>query len=161
MAHPNPNLASQAALRRVMRARCDGENTMKHTTIGSMILSRIKANPSGPALRLKRGSSWVDLSWAHVGKRMASIASGLLTIEGGLEDRAAITIMGNTSEDWITTDFAGLSIGLRTVPVYATLLPEEAGYLHSDTEAVVAVVENALQLEKVRSLRTGFNFFDR
>ncbi|MFT7579957.1 MAG: long-chain acyl-CoA synthetase, partial [Myxococcota bacterium] len=42
-----------------------------------------------------------------------------------------------------------------------TLLPEEAGYLHSDTEAVVAVVENALQLEKVRSLRTGFNFFDR
>ena len=45
---------------------------------------------------------------------------------------AAITIIGNTSLEWILCDFAGLSVGLRTVPVYASLLPEEVGYAHTD-----------------------------
>jgi long-chain acyl-CoA synthetase len=125
-----------------------------------MIAARIAESPDRPAIRHKDGDSWTDVSWQEFGDRMDRISAGILTAID-IEDRAAITIMGKPSLDWIVCDFAGLSAGLRTVPVYSTLLPEEAGYLHTDTEAVLAIVSNADALEKVRKLRKGFNFFDQ
>jgi long-chain acyl-CoA synthetase len=132
---------------------------MAHETVASMIAHRIAESPSRPAIRHKKGDSWVDVNWYELGERMKRIAAGVLSATD-VEDRAAITIMGKPSYDWIACDFGCLSAGLRTVPVYSTLLPEEAGYLHTDTEAVVAIVANAEALEKVRELRKGFTFFD-
>lgn len=129
-------------------------------SIGQMLLKRIKASPSACAIRHKQGGTWHDVSWSALGKRMEAIASGLLTCGVELPDRAAIAILGNTSASWIACDFAALSVSMRTVPVYATLLPPEAGYLHVDTEAVICIVENGAQLNKVRALRKGFTFFD-
>ncbi len=131
------------------------------STIGSMIQRRIRKSGANPALRVKTDGRWQDTSWSALGERMDRIAAGVLTVPGGVEDRAAIAIIGNTSASWIACDFACLGVGLRTVPVYATLLAEEAGYLHVDTGAVVTIVEDAAQLEKVRSFRKGFRFFDR
>ncbi len=134
---------------------------MKDRSIGSMILRRIEESPNSPALRVKKGDGWKDISWKSLGDRMEKIAAGLMTIPGGISPGSTVAILGNTSEDWITCDFAALSIGLRTVPVYATLLPPEVGYLHVDTEAVVSIVEDGEQLEKVREVRKGFHFFDQ
>ncbi len=133
---------------------------MAHETIASMIAHRIATSASRPAIRHKKGDSWVDVNWHELGERMKHIAAGVLSATD-VEERAAITIMGKPSYDWIACDFGCLSAGLRTVPVYSTLLPEEAGYLHTDTEAVVAIVSDAEALEKVRELRKGFTFFDQ
>ena len=132
---------------------------MRHETVASMIAHRIASSGSRPAIRRKKGDVWVDVTWHELGERMKRIAAGVVSAMD-IEDRAAITIMGKPSYDWIACDFACLSAGLRTVPVYSTLLPEEAGYLHTDTEAVLAIVANAEALEKVRELRKGFTFFD-
>lgn len=133
---------------------------MAEQSVGKMVLNRIASSASNSAIRYKKDGAYHDISWADLGKRMERIAAGLLTATE-VEDHAAISIIGNTSLDWIAVDFAALSVGLRTVPVYATLLTEEAGYLHVDTESIIAVVENGAQLEKVRTLRKGFNFFDK
>lgn len=134
---------------------------MKNRTVGSMVLRRIEDSPSVAAVRIKEGDSWKEVSWRDFGARMERIASGLLTAIDDLEARASIAIIGNTSADWMACDFAALSVGLRTIPVYATLLPEEAGYLHVDTDAVITIAEDAEQLAKVRSLQKGFEFFDK
>lgn len=134
---------------------------MKNRTVGSMVQQRIASSPGDPAVRFKDGGQWKDTSWRDFGARMERIASGLLTALDDLEARSSIAIIGNTSVDWMACDFAALSCGLRTIPVYATLLPEEAGYLHVDTDAVISIVEDAEQLAKVRSLRKGFEFFDK
>jgi long-chain acyl-CoA synthetase len=126
-----------------------------------MLLARVSASPRSCAIRYKKGTSWVDVSWSELGKRMEHIASGLLTMGIELPDRAPIAILGKTSADWIACDFAALAVSMRTVPVYATLLPPEVGYLHTDTEALVTIVENGDYLEKVREMRKGFNFFDQ
>lgn len=133
---------------------------MGDTTLGGMVLRRIAETPDEVAVRALEGSTWTDVRWRDFGRRMEKIAAGLLTAVDGLSDRAAITILGNTSATWIACDFAALSVGLRTVPVYATLLSEEVGYLHVDTAAEIAIVDDAAQLEKVREIRKGFTFFD-
>ena len=134
---------------------------MADKTVGGMILRRIQESPSSTALQVKRGGGWVKISWRELGARMENIAAGLLTAVEGLEDGAHIAILGNTSEDWVAIDFACLSVGLRTVPVYATLLDEETGYLHVDTGSVISIVEDAAQLAKVRAMREGFTFYDK
>ena len=136
------------------------EKHVQHPTIGKMVINRIAESGHSPAIRYKKDGGWSDLSWKQLGERMERIAAGLLTAME-IPDRAAIAILGNTSADWIACDFAALSVSLRTVPVYATLLPEEVGYLHVDTEAVLTIVDDKEQLEKVRSMRSGFTFFDK
>ena len=132
---------------------------MTDQTIAGMLRRRIESSPSRAAMRYKKGSTWTDVSWTELAARMDNIAAGLLTaIE--MPDRAAISILGMTTAEWIACDFAALSVGLRTVPVYASLLPEEVGYLHTDTQAVLAIVEDKKGLEKVREMRKGFTFFD-
>lgn len=139
---------------------------MSDRTIGQMILQRIAENPGNTAIRTRReaGGPYVDISWKELGDRMERIAAGILTAPvyktKDLPDDAHVAILGNTSEDWVAIDFACMTIGLPTVPVYATLLPPETGYLHVDTQALISIVENAEQLAKVREFMEGFEFFD-
>jgi len=132
---------------------------LAHTTVGGMVLDRVANSPQRPAIRHKVKGAWVDISWSDFGERMERIASGLLTAVESLEENAHIAILGNTSAEWILCDFAALSAGLVTVPVYATLLPAEVGYLHVDTGAVIAICEDKAQLDKVREMQKGFTFF--
>ena len=132
---------------------------MKHDSLPAMILHRARTSAAAPAFRVKSGGAYTDLTWAQVAPRLEAIAAGILSATQ-LDDGANITIIGNTSVDWVIADFAALSAGLKTVPVYASLLPEEVGYMHVDTQAQLVIVENAAQLEKVRVMRKGFTFFN-
>lgn len=132
----------------------------KDRSVGAMILRRVKESPGSAAVRHKQNGKYETASWKEVGERMERIAAGLLTVPGlTLEPRAAISILGNSSYAWVACDFAALSIGLRTVPVYATLLAEECGYLHVDTASVLAICDDAAQYEKIKAFRKGFTFF--
>ena len=133
---------------------------MQFATLAEMIRNRIASSPELPAFQVKRGESYVPITWAQVAPRLETIAAGLVSAVP-LPDDAHITIIGNTSLDWVVCDLAALSIGIRTVPVYASLLPSEVGYMHADTQAQIAIVEDADQLEKVRAMRAGFTFFNK
>ena len=134
---------------------------MPHVTLGGMVLSRIEENPDEAGIRAKIGGTWTDISWREMGERMARIAAGLMTGPGDVTRGDTIAILANTRTEWILLDFAAQSIGLRTVPVYATLLVDEVGYLHVDTDAILTIVEDGAQLEKVREMRRGFKFFEQ
>jgi long-chain acyl-CoA synthetase len=130
-------------------------------TLGEMIVDRARKSPEKSAFRVRNGSAYGDLLWKDVDPRMDRIAAGLLTIPGGLAHGAAVGIVGNTRLEWVLCDFACLRVGLRTVPIYASLLPEEVGYQHVDIGIEVTICEDAAQVEKCRKMRQGFTFFDR
>lgn len=128
-------------------------------TLSLLLHKRASESPNNPAIRVKEGNGWVDRSWRFVADRSDRIAAGILSaIE--LKDNDVIGILGQTSEDWLTIDFGALSVGLQTVPIYASLLPEEVGYANVDTGIKMIFVDDAAQLAKVRQMRKGFTFFD-
>ena len=129
-------------------------------TLAELLHARAEASPNDIAIRTKDGSTWATRSWSELRDRADAIAAGILSAVE-LEDNDVIGLLGQTSEDWLACDFGGLSIGLQTVPIYASLLPEEVGYAHVDTGVKLVILDNAAQLEKVRSMRKGFKFFDR
>lgn len=133
--------------------------TSRVTTLAELLHDRAAASPSDVAIRTKVGGTWTDRTFAHVRDRADRIAAGILSaVELG--DNDVIGILGQTSEDWITCDFGALSVGLQTVPIYASLHAEEVGYAHVDTGIKLVIVDDAAQLEKIRTMRKGFTFFD-
>jgi long-chain acyl-CoA synthetase len=125
-----------------------------------MFFDRARAGGSGTAYLVRRGSSFSPVNWTDAAERARAIASGVLT-DMAMPAGTCVTIMANTSLDWILCDFALLSLGLLTVPIYVSLLAPEVGYIHADTRAELLVVENREMFEKVRSAREGFNFYDK
>ena len=129
------------------------------TTLSQLLHARAEASPSHVAIRTKVDGRWEDRTWGQVRDRADRIAAGILSaIE--LEDNDVVGLLGATSEAWVTCDFAALSVGLQTVPIYASLHPEEVGYAHVDTGIKLVIVDDGGQLEKVRTMRGGFTFFD-
>jgi long-chain acyl-CoA synthetase len=131
---------------------------MTASNLGQMILDRAARSPSSVAFRVRRRDRYEDVTWREVGPRLDAIAAGLLSAVE-LADDAHVTIIGNTSLEWVLCDFAAMTVGLRTVPIYASLLPAEVGYMHADTGAVIAICEDGAQLAKLRAMRGGFDFF--
>jgi long-chain acyl-CoA synthetase len=135
--------------------------TKTYQTLGELLVRRGQASAGTSAFRVRSGTAYVDLTWKDIEPRLERIAAGLVTIPGGLAHGAPVGIIGNTRLEWVLSDFACLRTGLRTVPIYASLLPEEVGYQHVDIGIEVAICEDKAQVEKCRSLKQGFRFFDR
>jgi long-chain acyl-CoA synthetase len=135
----------------------DPQQKFEH--LGQMVSARASGSPSRVAFRVRRGAGFVDVPWSEVAPRIEAIAAGLLSA-AKLSDGASVSIIGNTSMEWVIADWACLSVGLKSVPIYASLLPEEVGYMHVDTDVELVIVENAAQLAKVRAMQKGFSFFD-
>jgi long-chain acyl-CoA synthetase len=129
-------------------------------TLSDLLHNRAAESPDEPGIRTRQGDTWKDSSWKEIADRADRIAAGIISATE-LDDNAAVGILGQTSEDWITCDHAALSVGLQTVPIYASLLPEEVGYAHVDTDIRLVIVDDKVQLEKVRKMRGGFSFFEK
>jgi long-chain acyl-CoA synthetase len=133
---------------------------VKHVhTLAQLLHARAAATPDSAAVRVKGRGGWTDRSWRQLAERVDRIAAGLLSaLELG--DHDVVCLLGQTSEAWLAADYAALSVGLQTVPIYASLHAEEVGYAHVDTGIRLVIVDDAAQLAKVRAMRDGFTFFD-
>lgn len=128
--------------------------------LAQMFFDRARASAAEAAYLVRRGPAFTEVRWSDAAERVQAIASGVL--QGlPLAPGACVTIMANTRLEWILCDFAMLSLGLRTVPIYVSLLAPEVGYIHADTQAELLIVENAEMLAKVREARAGFRFYDK
>ena len=130
---------------------------MSDTSLGQMFFDRARtfADVTAFRVRSKGAANFHDVSYREAARRADAIAAGLLTIPGGLPRRGSVGIIGTTSADWILADFATMSLDAIAVPIYATLLAPEIGYILQDANIEVVVVENKVVLDKLRSIRGG------
>ncbi len=135
---------------------------MADAHLAQMFFDRADKQPSKAILKYRhRGAPYADLSFAKAKERVLNIAAGLLTAPGGLEMHQSVTIFANTRLEWVLCDFAVLALGGKAVPIYASLLTPEVGYIQQDCQAVITIVEGKEHLEKVREAQQGFTFFDK
>jgi long-chain acyl-CoA synthetase len=99
----------------------------------------------------KVDGEWVPLSAAEFGRRTRGFALGLALLGVDREDRVAI--LSENRPQWAIADFATLSLGALTVPIYTSYLAPQVEYILKDSLAKVIVVSNALELQKVLDVR--------
>ena len=93
------------------------------------------------------GEMWKPITSAELYGRVRALADVLQGWGVGKGDRVAL--LSENRWEWIVTDFAVLAIGAVDVPLYATLMPEQIGYMLRDSEAKVLFVSTKEQYEKI------------
>ena len=116
-----------------------------------MFWSRVGTDGPQPAQLVKHGASWTTLSWTQVGDRVREVALGLLA--RGRQRGDAIALLSASRAEWVQTDFAILSAGCVTVPIYATYTAAQVAGLVNDADARMLIVEDRTQLAKVLAVR--------
>ena len=95
----------------------------------------------------KVDGAWKPLSASEFGERTKGLALGLALLGVDRQDRVAI--LSENRPEWPMADFATLSLGAMTVPIYTTYLAPQVEYILKDSLAKVAVVSDAIELQKV------------
>ncbi|MFZ0761626.1 MAG: long-chain fatty acid--CoA ligase [Candidatus Sulfotelmatobacter sp.] len=93
---------------------------------------------------------WLPISSSDLRRNVAGTAHALQQWGLGKGDRVAI--LSENRPEWSTADFAILLLGAVTVPVYATLTPEQTAYTLRDSGAGTVFVSNEHQLRKVQTI---------
>ncbi len=106
-----------------------------------------------PAYLVQDGENWSEVSWAEAADRVDAIANGLLAL--GVRKGDAFAILASTRVEWALFDFALASIGAIAAPIYANSSPKDTAYILDHSEAIGVLAEDASQLAKVDSERSG------
>ncbi len=103
------------------------------------------------AAQVKAGGAWRDITWGELDKQARAVAAGLVKI--GVQPKQMVSVMSNTCIEWIAADLGILGAGATTVPVYQSNTPEDVAYILNDAGSVAIIVEDDVQLKKMRNIK--------
>jgi len=94
---------------------------------------------------------WVPISSTELYRNVAGLAGAFESWGIGKGDRVAI--LSENRPEWTITDFATLSLGAVTVPIYPTETAAQTSFILNDSGARVLAVSSQAQLEKVLTIQ--------
>ncbi|MFE1417147.1 AMP-dependent synthetase/ligase [Streptomyces sp. NPDC058746] len=103
------------------------------------------------ALRFRAGDAWQTRTYAELAAEVRAVGCALLGLGVAAGERVAV--LAETRPQWTYTHFGVLAAGAVLVPVYPTAGEEELAWVLADSEAVLAVCDDAAQAERVEALR--------
>jgi long-chain acyl-CoA synthetase len=117
---------------------------MAITTLSELFLKTAAFNKPVCFLH-KVGGSYQPVSTAELVDKVRRLAQAL---EGlGVQRGDRVALMSENGPHWPTVDFATLCIGAVLVPIYPTLLPEQAAYIANDCGAQVVFAQTVQHLQ--------------
>ncbi len=119
---------------------------MAPANLAQVFWERVTVGRDRPAQRVKAAGTWRSRSWREVGDEAREVALGLLAL--GRRPAEAVGILSQTRPEWVSADFAILSTGGVTIPVYPSYPAETLTYLANDSEMRTLFVEDGSQLAK-------------
>jgi long-chain acyl-CoA synthetase len=102
------------------------------------------------AMLYRHEEKWLPISSSDLGRMVAATAGALQ--ECGIQKGDRVAILSENRPEWSIADFAILLLGAVTVPVYATLTPDQTAYTLHDSGARMVFVSTEHQLRKVQSI---------
>lgn len=124
---------------------------MADDTLASMFWWRIETGDGRDAQMVKRDGAWRRLTWSEVGDLVRELAFGLLAL--GRRPGDAVAILAATCAEWVQADFAILSAGCTTVPIYPTSTPQQIADILNECETRTLIVDDRTQLSRVLEVR--------
>ena len=119
-------------------------------TLNDILLAVCK-NRRDRVMLQRQALGWVPISSTEIYRGVVGVARALESWRVGKGDRVAI--LSENRPEWTIADFAALSLGAVTVPVYSTQTAEQTAFLLNDSGPRVIAVSTKHQLEKVLSIQ--------
>jgi long-chain acyl-CoA synthetase len=102
------------------------------------------------AMLYREAGKWLPISSSDFRRNVAGTVRALQ--RWGVQKGDRIAILSENRPEWSTADFAILLLGAVTVPVYATLTPEQTSYTLRDSGASIVFVSTEPQLRKIQAI---------
>ena len=94
---------------------------------------------------------WQPVTCRELADQVEAVAAGLIAAGVAPGDRVAI--MSRTRYEWMVVDFAIMSVGAVTVPIYETSSDTQIEWILEDSGAVGVFVEDVEHAARVRALK--------
>ncbi|MGW5190312.1 AMP-dependent synthetase/ligase [Kribbella sp. NPDC004138] len=120
-------------------------------SLSDPVWANASSHPDTAVFSRRTGTTWTEITAAEFARQVTSVAKGL--IAAGVKHGERVALLSPTRYEWTLVDYAIWSIGAVTVPIYETSSPSQVQWILTDSEAVVAVVENATHGAVVESAR--------
>ncbi len=99
----------------------------------------------------KQDSRWQPTTWKTYAEQVRTVARALIAL--GLPKHGTVAILGFNRPEWVIFDHAAMMAGGAPAGIYTTCSPDEVQYIIHHAEAHVVLVEDAMQLAKVKARR--------
>jgi len=121
------------------------------STLTQLLASTLKSYPKDDLMLVKKGGAYVPISTREFGEAVRDLCLGLNSL--GFRAGDKLCLLSENRPEWVMMDFATLSAGGLTVPIYTTLVPDQIHYIIDDSDATVVVVSNTDHWKKIEPLR--------
>ena len=112
----------------------------------AQLFRRTIAHNRPDAILTKESGAYQPISAAELRRRVGKLHLALGGVRVGAGDRCAL--LSENRWEWAVADFAMMTAGVVSVPVYPTLTADQLVYLLEHSESRVLFVSNATQLDK-------------
>jgi long-chain acyl-CoA synthetase len=117
------------------------------------ILLTLCARPVDRVMLQRKVLGWVPVSSSELYRNVVGVSRALES--WGIRKGDRVAILAENRPEWTIADFAILSLGAVTVPIYSTQTAEQTAFILNDSGARVVAVSTQTQLEKVLTVRSG------
>ena len=125
-------------------------------TLTEIFKYRIAQSSGKVAFKRKVGGVWEEITFHEYATFVEEICFSL--IESGIQRGDRVALLSNTRMEWALADFAILSVGAITVPIYQSSIQEDVAFILQNSEAKAIFVEDELQLRKVLAVKSKLPF---
>lgn len=122
----------------------------EHDNVAAVVFEHERDNPDYVIFQRLVDGAWTDVTCATAAEHIRSAALGLIAQGVAAGDR--VVIFSATRYEWAILDFAILSIGAVTVPIYETSSAEQVRWVMEDSSAVLAFAETDAHAQMVNEL---------
>ncbi|MCV7385208.1 long-chain fatty acid--CoA ligase [Mycolicibacter longobardus] len=122
----------------------------EHDNVAAVVFEHERDHPDFVIYQRLVDGAWTDVTCAEAAAQIRSAALGLIAQGVAAGDR--VVIFSATRYEWAILDFAILSIGAVTVPIYETSSAEQVRWVMQDSSAVLAFAETDAHTQMVNEL---------
>ncbi|MGH3674866.1 MAG: AMP-dependent synthetase/ligase [Mycobacterium sp.] len=123
----------------------------EHDNIVSSVYSHEREDPDHVIFQRLVDGAWTDVTATQAASQIRSAALGL--IAEGVKPGDRVALLSATRYEWPILDFAILSVGALTVPIYETNSAEQVRFVLADSGAVLVFAETDAHADKIEQLK--------
>ncbi|GAA2781437.1 AMP-dependent synthetase/ligase [Mycolicibacterium pallens] len=122
----------------------------EHDNVVSSVYDHERTDPTYVIAQRQVDGGWTDVTCAEVAAQIRSAALGL--IAEGVQPGDRVAILSATRYEWVILDYAILSVGGVTVPIYETSSTDQVRWVLEDSGAVLVFTETEAHAQMVKEL---------
>ncbi|MSR21989.1 MAG: long-chain fatty acid--CoA ligase [Gemmatimonadetes bacterium] len=119
-------------------------------TLVDLFLEAVERFGDQPALRVRKGARWEELSYRETLAQVRRVASALRAL--GLERGARAAILAENRPEWALADYGCLTAGVVDIPIYPSLTAPQIAYILRNSGAQLVFVSDVDRLQEIEEI---------